>query len=460
MSETLSITADQADRLVDEVTFERPERLLELQRERLLEIVAYARQHSPYFKEKYRDVPETPSLEDLPVTLRGELVKHFDDWVTDRAVKEDEVREFVSNFDNLIRPFLDRYVVMTTSGTTDAPLMMLRDKRHFAVNKALMTRRYLPGPFYKDLATLMAAGPPRIATIFSNAGFHSAYLSYLRMKERYKAAGKEEEIILLPIDTPLEEMVRRLNEFQPELIACYPSALVAMVPLRQEGVLNIHPKAIATSAEQLSEANRQLLVKTFGCPVLNNYCSTEGGEVAMSCPEGNIHVNIDWLILEPVDAENRPVPPGTLSDGVLLTNLANLIQPVIRYRLSDKVIWHDEPCSCGLHTPFIELEGRAEDALTFESKGRRATILAPVMLIASIDVEGCYTAQYVQKAADALEIRWTVKPGFDRTTVGENLKAYMQKVFQGNGIEVRITLSDEPFIRTKAGKLRGICRDF
>ena len=37
---------------------------------------------------------------------------------------------------------------------------------------------------------------------------------------------------------------------------------------------------------------------------------------------GFLHVNSDWYILEPVDSDRRPVPPGVQSDSVLVTNLS------------------------------------------------------------------------------------------------------------------------------------------
>lgn len=58
----------------------------------------------------------------------------------------------------------------------------------------------------------------------------------------------------------------------------------------------------------------------------------------MPCRRGRLHVNSDWFILEPIDAAGRPTPPGERSDSVLVTNLANRVQPVIRYDLGDSVV--------------------------------------------------------------------------------------------------------------------------
>ena len=44
--------------------------------------------------------------------------------------------------------------------------------------------------------------------------------------------------------------------------------------------------------------------------------------IAFGCREGWLHVNADWVMLEPVDANYRPTPLGQISHTVLLTNLA------------------------------------------------------------------------------------------------------------------------------------------
>jgi phenylacetate-coenzyme A ligase PaaK-like adenylate-forming protein len=88
------------------------------------------------------------------------------------------------------------------------------------------------------------------------------------------------------------------------------------------------------------------------------------------------HVNSDWIIVEPIDEQGNPVPDGTPSDGVLVTNMANLVQPVIRYRMSDTLTMHSAPCGCGLPFPYIEMNGRSEEVFEFRTKEHTARIAA------------------------------------------------------------------------------------
>ena len=68
--------------------------------------------------------------------------------------------------------------------------------------------------------------------------------------------------------------------------------------------------------------------RAFDCALINEYGSSECMSIAFSCSERALHVNSDWVILEPVDADYRPILPGASSHTVLLTNLANRVQPI------------------------------------------------------------------------------------------------------------------------------------
>ena len=69
--------------------------------------------------------------------------------------------------------------------------------------------------------------------------------------------------------------------------------------------------------------------------------------------------------MEPVDDTFRPVPPGELSHTVLVTNLANRVQPLIRYNLGDRVQLAAGPCACGSPFPALRVEGRSGGVLSF-----------------------------------------------------------------------------------------------
>lgn len=427
---------------------------------RLKYLVDYARKHSPYLKEKYASIPENYTLSDIPISTRVEMVGHFDEWVCDPQITAEGINQYLSDFENLFQPFLGKYSVLSTSGTTSAPLRVVRDARHNAVHGALMTHRYFHGPLLKDVSDLDKPDLKQCA-IIAPSGINSSYLSFERLRRSYEARGIGDRALFLSTLMPVEQLVEQLNAFQPDIIGCYPSIIYTLAFEQKAGRLHIHPLMIGCSAEKLPEQNRRFISEAFGCPVNDNYCSTEGGEVAMLCPNGHMHINRDWVIVEPVDADNRPVPCGVQSDGILMTNLACLVQPVIRYRMSDRIILHDESCGCGLTTPWLEIEGRVEDTLIFDKDNEQVRIPGLLFELFTDDIPGIDHCQVIQRAPDAIELRVSTMTGYDHAVAVKTAIEQIQRLLAQNKLEhVRITPVDLPLARTKSGKFRSAFKEF
>ncbi len=431
-----------------------------LAEERLRFLLRYAREHSPYLREKYADLGEDFSLSDIPISSRSEMVEHFEEWVCDPEITKALIDDYLSDIENIFTPFLGKYSLVSTSGTTAAPLRVVRDARHNAVHGALMAERYMHGPL---LAGVEGIDDPDMknCAIVAPGGTNSSYLSFLRMQKAYEARGMKDRTLFLSTLTPVEQMVEKLNEFQPDMIGCYPSVIYTLAFEQKEGRLHIHPRYIGCSAEKLPAQNRMFISEAFGCPVNDNYCSTEGGEVAMLCPNGHMHVNSDWIIIEPVDRDNNPVAPGEKSEGILITNLACLVQPVIRYRMTDSVVLHEEPCGCGLNTPYIEIDGRVEDILEFEKDGQIVRIPGVLFFIATKDIPGQNHCQYIQRSPHDLEVRMATMSGFDWEDTAQIVLKSIHKMLEENGLDsVTVTMSKKAPERTKSGKLRIAFQDF
>ncbi len=80
------------------VTRSSPQLLAQRQHERLSELVAFARTHSRFYREKYRGLPETiTDVRQLPPVTKTELMKHFDAVVTDPAVSRENIEIFLAD---------------------------------------------------------------------------------------------------------------------------------------------------------------------------------------------------------------------------------------------------------------------------------------------------------------------------------------------------------------------------
>ncbi len=407
----------------------RRERLERLQQRRLRELVRYAKENSPFYRELYRGVGEDFELSDLPPVTKPELMARFDDVVTDRAVTMARVEAFTKDLDNVGRMLDGKYLVFKTSGSTGQPAVVLYDQG--AVDVASAVAAFRTFARQEDFKKFMAHGK-KTAGVFADHGFYLAcgMSRYLQLK----MPGKQTKITV-DVNGPEAEIVKALNEFQPAMLSGYPTNLALLADY--EG-LDIRPDVVITGGELLRGTVRQKLSDRFGCYVQTHYSCTEGGELACECSEGHLHINEDWVILEAVDKDGRPVAPGVQSDRVLITNLSNRIQPFIRYELTDRVILHQEPCPCGRTTRWLEIEGRTDDILTFAG----GVSVAPMSLYKVLEeVPEVRRFQLVQRAPDALELRLAAD---DPQGAFQAAQRALQAFFESKGLQVTVQPSDEP----------------
>jgi len=176
-------------------------------------------------------------------------------------------------------------------------------------------------------------------------------------------------VLRLGATSPVEELVARLNRWQPHGLTAFPSTLRLLADEQLAGRLHIRPGRVFASAEPLREDVRQRVRDAWGTEPFDTYVSTEGGTLAAECRHHQgLHVLDDNVVLEVVDAANQPVPPGTPGAKVLLTVLSSRTLPLVRYEVSDRVTLADGPCPCGRPGPRIAaVEGRIEDVLHYPS---------------------------------------------------------------------------------------------
>ena len=189
-----------------------------------------------------------------------------------------------------------------------------------------------------------------------------------------------------------------------------------------------------------------------------SYACTEGGTIACECREQHFHINDDWVVIEPVDANNHPVPDDTQSDKILLTNLFNYTQPYIRYEVTDRVMLHREKCSCGNPSPWLELEGRTDDVVTFQVEGIERKV-APLALYATLkEVHSLRRFQLVAEPGNTVRLRLEPVDGTTREAAFEHASAALQAFLSTQGIpRVTIFLSDElPLQQAGSGKFKHI----
>jgi phenylacetate-coenzyme A ligase PaaK-like adenylate-forming protein len=365
---------------------------------RLGTLLDHARRHSPLYRDLLagHDLGDPhATLQALPALRKPELMRRFDDWVTHPDLRLPALRRFTAEKAAIGTPFAGRYTVWESSGSNGEPGLFVQDANAMSVYDALegLRRGLLRPP--RSPATPWLSG--RIVFVGALDGHFASTVSIERL--RRLNPWLRQRLQSLSFLQPLPEVCAQLGAIAPAAIATYPSVAALLAEEKRAGRLTASPSEIWTGGETLSAAMRHFIAEAFGCPVVDNYGASEFLALATECSAGRLHLNSDWAILEPVDADGLPVPAGTPGVTTLLTNLANLAQPLIRYDLGDRVTLHPAPCTCGSHLPVVDVQGRRDDTLRLRPHaGRRAVPVSPLALTTVLEDEaGLFDFELVQR---------------------------------------------------------------
>jgi phenylacetate-coenzyme A ligase PaaK-like adenylate-forming protein len=253
----------------------------------------------------------------------------------------------------------------------------------------------------------------------------------------------------LPATTPLPVMVERLNALQPWRIGAYASTLALLAGEVRAGRLRIAPDAVMSCGEPLLPEVRAEVEATLGAPIYDYWGMSEG-MYAMPCGPGPMmHLPDDLAIVEPVDDAGRPVPPGEPAAKILLTSLFNLVQPLIRYEVTDRVRVQATPCACGsAFTPVGGIDGRADDVFTYGG----GIHVHPLTLRAPLGRERHVTEYQVCQTPAGAHVRVCVNGPIDQ---GATTRALEERLREAGVAAPRVPLEIVPGLaRQVSGKLK------
>jgi putative adenylate-forming enzyme len=344
----------------------------ELQQQQLAALVRHAVSSSPFYRDWYgpRLAEADIALDELPVLTKATMMENFDGLVTDRALKLAELERHV---DELARDdyHRGRFRVLVTAGTSGLRGLFVYDRRAWSTVIASALR----------LLSVMGVGPRlprrlRFATIGAPSPLHMTNRVALSADVGLYRA------LRLEATRPIDELVRHLNAFQPDILQAYPSIGALLAIEQSEGRLWIHPQVVTTNSEMRTPEMEQRIGEAWGVPPFNAYGMTEVGIVGSDCAEHRgLHLNEDLAIYEAVDEANQPVPPGSPSSKLLVTNLFNYTQPLIRYEVSDMLTLAGEPCPCGRPLGLVSaIEGRSDDMLYLRGPAGRDVAVHPIQV--------------------------------------------------------------------------------
>lgn len=431
------------------------------QLERLHALVRSARQHSAFYRSRYRGLPLSDvRLDQLPPVTKPELMAEFDRWVTDHRITRAGLDRLLADPARIGEVYLGRYFVCTTSGTTGHPGVFVSDESAVAVYRALALRLDAAWLFPGQCLAVARKGMRWAAVV--GTGAHFAGVGWME-RERRSSHWRRRAYRVFSVQQPLATLTPALDAFDPAILSGYPSALVELAHEQEQGRLHLRPSLVELTGESTTPAQRAVIADAFGGIVRAAYASSEFQVMAIECAQGWLHVMADWVILEPVRADGTLSEPGTPSDTVLLTNLANRVQPIIRYQLGDQIAVSPETCTCGSPFPVIDVVGRTDDVLDFATpQGRSVRILPLAIATVAEETPGVLTCQLVQRGPSKLAVRFSATDPDEKAAVWDALRARLSSYLAERGA-AGVSIEKDyaaPELHPRSGKFRQVYADF
>jgi phenylacetate-CoA ligase len=316
--------------------------LTRLQLDRLRQVVAWAAERVPLYRERLRAAGITAgalrSLDDLrrlPFTVKADFRDTYPYGLL--AVPLDAV----------VR-------VHASSGTTGKPTVVAYTRRDLDTWSEVMARTLMMG----------GVGPGDVVHNAYGYGLFTGGLGFHDGAQRLGAA-------VIPISGGFtERQLLGLVDLGSTVLCCTPSyALHLAEALEDAGIAarDLRLRVGFFGAEPWTEAMRDALEARLALMALNIYGLSEvmGPGVAVECPERQgMHVAEDHFLPEVIDpCTLEPLPPGTAGE-LVLTTLTKEALPVLRYRTRDLTAIDPEPCACGRGLVRIRrITGRTDDML-------------------------------------------------------------------------------------------------
>jgi phenylacetate-CoA ligase len=412
-------------RRMEQTQWWSPDRLATLQADRLRSLLLEAQQ-VPYWRDLFqrlhfdpRDVTGAQNLQALPLLDKATIRAHTD------AMKHPQARG------------LARF---NTGGSSGEPLIFFIGSErvsHDVAAKWRATRWW--GVDIGDPEIVVWGSPIELGA-----------------QDRLRAwRDKLMRTRLLPAfemsEARLDDFVATIRRVRPKMLFGYPSALSHIArhaEQRGQRMDDLGVRVAFVTSERLYDDQRAVIERVFGCKVANGYGGRDAGFIAHECPAGGMHLTAEDIVVELVDPDGRPVPPGQAGE-IVVTHLATRDFPFIRYRTGDVAVMDDRRCACGRGLPMLrEIQGRTTDFVVAAD----GTVMHGLALIYVLrDVPGLRQFKIIQESRARTRVLLVTDD-----QLAESMRRGIVEQFKRRlGAEVDIVLDQVPEIPPeKSGKYR------
>ncbi len=324
-----------------EIECASPEKLRELQDERLVKQVKHVWDNVAYYRKKMEEKGVTP-----------DDIKGIDDLHKLPFLSKADLRDAYP-YGLLAAPLKDCVRIQSTSGTTGRRVVAFYTKNDLDLWEDCCARAIVAAGGTDEDVVQVAYG---YGLFTGGAGLHGG---------SHKVGS-----LTLPMSSGnTDRQLQFMTDLQSTILCCTPSyAAYLAESIHERGLRDkIKLKAGIFGAEAWSEKMRQEIQNQLGIKAYDIYGLTEisGPGVAFECSEQTgMHINEDHFIAEIIDPDTGEVLPDGTQGELVFTSITKEAFPLLRYRTRDICVLTREKCSCGRTlVKMCKPMGRSDDML-------------------------------------------------------------------------------------------------
>ena len=209
---------------------------------------------------------------------------------------------------------------------------------------------------------------------------------------------------MLDLSADTSTQLAWLCKRRPSYLTAHSFVLNEVAKLAYQQRLDQRLERIISIGTVLTEDIRRVCEEAFGVQPIDQYGAQETGLLASECPWcGHFHINAETVLVEILDQDGRPSPPGT-AGRVVVTALYNYAMPFIRYELGDYAVAGPMKVKCPIKLPtLVKVMGRYRNAFILHD-GRTIYPYVPVSRLE--EYLSFEQVQIVQTNPTAIEVRY------------------------------------------------------
>ncbi|MCR4908928.1 MAG: phenylacetate--CoA ligase [Lachnospiraceae bacterium] len=417
----------------EEIECASPERIKEIQDEKLVKQVRHVWENVAYYRKKMEEKGVTP-----------EDIRSRDDLYKLPFLSKADLREAYP-YGLMGAPLKDCVRIQSTSGTTGKRVVAFYTKEDIDLWEECCAR------------AIVAAGG-------SDEDVCQVSYGYGLFTGGPGLNGGSHKVGCLTIPTSsgnTDRQIMFIMDLKATILCCTPSYAAYLGERMKEmglGPDDIPLKAGIFGAEAWSEEMRRDIEKTMGIKAYDIYGLTElsGPGVAFECSaQGGMHINEDHFIAEIIDPDTEEVLPAGSQGELVFTSIDKKAFPLLRYRTRDICTLTTEKCSCG--RTFVRMakpKGRSDDMLII-----RGVNVFPSQ-IETVLINHGYAANYQiivgrVNNTDTLDVHVEMTPEMFADNVGDielKQKELMDGLKSMLGIKAKVSLVAPKSIERSEGK--------